>query len=552
MERSSVLRRPRLVALAVGTVLLEAGLLWWLAPPGALSLAPHVTAPEPFGVFHDVRWVLVYHPSLLAFVGEVLALVLFRSALVALLVREAWPDGFERPAWTALWRRSAAFTAVVALLLSPWAALEFGIALMSLSWLFFVTIPVMLAIALLVHHGAVAARWWRDPPPLRTMGWTLLAFAVLTMTGALLAEVPAGFRLPVVAAGGLFNAWAWTGVVGAVVTREPRVRLVPLTPVGVTGLVAVASLGTFLGFEVARPAAAHHEVAQVEERGKPVMLVAGFGSQWTGEASDRLPEGFRERRFSYQGMDGGGEPRLYTGEDTYRSLAELASDLGAQVEELHRDTGRPVSIVAESQGALVAKTYLVADPHAPVDRLVMLSPLVRPGRVYYPPSGEDGWGVATSWELRGLMAVIRGLTPLSVSADTELFRSVADHAPLLRSIMACPVEGVRELVVVPVADAVVASAIDAGTSRVIAVPAFHGGLMGNEQVQRIVADELRGRSPDGSEAWSKGDRIVRALSAAWQVPELALSLNPVWADDEPGCPGARTLLREWATGGDKR
>lgn len=64
--------------------------------------------------------------------------------------------------------------------------------------------------------------------------------------------------------------------------------------------------------------------------------------------------------------------------------------MGTQVERLAAHTHRPVMIVAESEGALVAKSYVLSRHRVPVDTLVLLSPLVAPGRVYYPESGQDG------------------------------------------------------------------------------------------------------------------------------------------------------------------
>ena len=45
----------------------------------------------------------------------------------------------------------------------------------------------------------------------------------------------------------------------------------------------------------------------------------------------------------------------------------------------HRATGRRLTLVAESEGALLAKAYLAATPGAPVANLVILSPLLEPG-----------------------------------------------------------------------------------------------------------------------------------------------------------------------------
>lgn len=536
--------RPRLLALTVGLALAEALLVGMLIPD-SLALAPHVSAPEPFGVFHDLRWLFVYHPSLLAFAGEALLLLAFRSVVTAAIVREAWPEEMDRPPWPALLRRSAIFVLVTALILAPWAALEFGAAVMSLSWLFYVAIPLTLLIGLLVHHGSVTSRWWRHPPPLRTVGWIAAAFAGLTVASGVVQGVPAGLRPFAIAGAGVFNAWAWHGVVRGVVLRRPVRRNLPLAPIGVTGLMGVAAVGTVAGFQLAEPPARPLTVAPVSTGGEPVLVVSGFGSEWDGGSQERFDGPFEERRFSYRGVDERGEPLPYDRDDTLDALPVLVEAMAAQVEEFHRDTGRDVDIVAESQGALLAKTYVASHPEAPVDQMVLLSPLVRPARVYYPPTGEDGWGAATGYPLRGLTALIRGLTPLTVDTDSALFESVNEHAPLLRSVLACPAPGVDELIVTPIADAVASADLDTGDLEVIDVADFHGGLLGDGRVRDLVVEELTGGRPESSDTVSLGARAVRALAAGWQVPELRASLNPAWEELETSrsCAEVFTRLR---------
>src|SRR5438067_4464712 len=215
--------RPRLIAVAVGGPVLETLLLWVFGLDSALGIAPQATAPAPFDVFHDLRWLLVYHRSWVGLALEAAAFIVFRSALTAFMVREAWPDDTARPLLRATLVHSALFVAGAAVLMSPWAALLFGMAIVSISWLFFVAIPGVLVVAVLVHHGAVERGWWRHMPPLRTVGWVGLTFVVLSAGGAILSVSPPALRLPVAAATGLFNAWAWLGIVHAIAQRPvPR------------------------------------------------------------------------------------------------------------------------------------------------------------------------------------------------------------------------------------------------------------------------------------------------------------------------------------------
>ena len=74
-----------------GIAAAEAILVLALAPRGAAAITPQITAPAPFGVYHDLRWLLVYHPSWFVLVVGAIALVAFRASLDTLLVRAAWP-----------------------------------------------------------------------------------------------------------------------------------------------------------------------------------------------------------------------------------------------------------------------------------------------------------------------------------------------------------------------------------------------------------------------------------------------------------------------------
>jgi len=66
-------RAVRGAALGRGAVLRTVGL------DSALGLSPQASAPPAFGVFHDLRWLMVYHSSWPAFLGEAVAAVLLRG-----------------------------------------------------------------------------------------------------------------------------------------------------------------------------------------------------------------------------------------------------------------------------------------------------------------------------------------------------------------------------------------------------------------------------------------------------------------------------------------
>src|SRR4029077_3264079 len=161
----------------------------------------------PFGVFHDLRWLLVYHRSWFFFVVELTAAILVRGALIGIFVHEAWPDDVERPPARASIVRGILFTAGAAVVLGPWAIIMFAQAVIPVSWFFFAAIPPFLIVAVLIHRASVAS--WLRRPPLRVFGIVLLSFIVLSIGGALmtLATRPAGVL--VAGAVGLFNAYAW-------------------------------------------------------------------------------------------------------------------------------------------------------------------------------------------------------------------------------------------------------------------------------------------------------------------------------------------------------
>src|SRR4051794_22978556 len=313
-SRPRFLARRRLIAMAVALPVIETAILWAVGMETALGIAPQASAPAPFDVFHDLRWLLVYHRSWVDLTLEFAAFIAFRTAVTAFMVRAAWPEGEELPPLRQTLLRSAAFVVTAAVLLSPWVALLFGMAVVSISWLFFVAVPGALAVMVLVHHGAVERGWWRHMPPLRTVGWIGLSFVVLSIDGALLSVSPPVFRIPLAAAAGLFNAWAWFGIVHAVAGR-PTPRFIP-APVGLVAVVVVVVGGAAIGFETVTSRArlthaAHAVSAKGIETGKPVLIVSGFGTQWDGTDSRRLPGAFDERRFSYRGVGVDGRPRPY-------------------------------------------------------------------------------------------------------------------------------------------------------------------------------------------------------------------------------------------------
>ncbi|HEU5309300.1 MAG TPA: hypothetical protein VFW97_18390 [Acidimicrobiia bacterium] len=549
--RPSLRDHPLLVGVALALPVLEVSIVWATGLHSGLAIAPQITAPEPFGAFHDLRWLLVYHWSWASFVVEASAALAFRTAVVTVMVRAAWPrDDVHPPSLGHTIRHAAGFVVAADLLLAPFAALLFAFAALPVSWLFFAALPGAFVVALLIHHGVAKTRWWRDAPPLRSVGLIALTFVVLTLTGATLSVSPARYRILIALAAGLFNAWAWLHIV-RVLAGRPTARIRPVAPIGVTVLIGLAVIGVFLGL------AGHRQTSRLRSEpveptggGRPVLVVTGFHSPWSGGPSDYgLGKGFTERRFSYRGLGADARPLPYGRAETQRSLRSLVHEMSRQVDALQAATGRDIDIVAESEGSILAETYVTAAEHPPVHRVVLLSPLVEPARVRYPRPGEEGWGVATGWIVRGVSAGIEAITSTDLSPDSPFARSVIDHAPSLRGLLSCRKSGVSQLALFPLADAVSSPHPSVVEIRDSVVPAFHGGLLGDTTVRHSVALALRHGKLPGLDIWQSTERVVSVMSAAWQAPVLPLTTG--WnLHRTPGCAAVRSRIRAWVDLGD--
>jgi hypothetical protein len=540
-----------------GIAAAEAILVLTLAPRGAAAITPQVTAPAPFGVYHDLRWLLVYHPSWVVLVVGALALVGFRASLDTLLVRAAWPRDVPLPDRRAQLERFARFTGLQLAVLLLFVVLTLAMAVTSLSWLFYVATPVLVMVAVLVHHGEVVPTWWRDPPTRTSVVAILAAFAVLTTAGAVISAVP-DVVVPFVAAlAGIGVAWCRLRAVHSLVPRTvgatggdpaaPRRR--PFAVIGLAVVLVVVLGGTAIGFAVSVAVESGRTPpprAPDSRAGSPVLVVKGFNSRWDGVTYRWVRGEHLIRRFSYRGLGTRRQPLNYERGDTHRGLVDRAREMRDQVTALRRQAGEDVSIVAESEGALVTQVYLAAFPRAPVDAVVLLSPLAEPGRVYYPPPGEQGWGVGAGVIMRGIAGVIGALGPVDVSADAPLFRSIVDLGPTVGELLACPPPGIRSYAVLPIDQGVAAPApVDVGYDHQT-VAAFHGGLLGDDTTATAIADVLDGRPPDdGSGFWAAVGDAFGATAAAWQTPGLAPSLEPAWSGqpDDDDCAAVRAELQ---------
>jgi hypothetical protein len=528
----------------------EAALLCWLAP-AARSLAPQLTAVPPLAVFHDLRWLYGYNRPWFEFALLLVVVIAARSVLNATLIRLAWPAGLARPsARAALWP-AFALTMAACVLLSPIVALSVGVAILPFSWPFFACLAVMLVLALPLSHGGIHPSWWRTLPPARAVSWLLADFALLSVMAAVIGRLPMTAAIPVSGLAGLANARAWYGLAGLAArtpARLPSPRAlwlpVPLAPVAL--ILAIASvIGlTRLAFVVGRgpqpvsvaaatlqPGAAQagqavwHPGGQTVRPGHyprdPVLVIRGFGSTCCASARSLQPiaPGAVVQQFSYRGMTPAGQPLPQGSSASDLPLPELGDRIATQVRRLHRETGRPVNIVAESEGTLGVDAMLATHPGLPLGSIVMESPIVAPGRVGYPDGNGTGPGLVPADELRALVWFVGGLSPFGSSGAETLISSV-DAVGARFAASAAQNKSLRWMLLVPLADAVTLPVCPL-PKDVFVVPALHGDLTGAPGVKRMVRNffaHQRVREPGQYKATAE---IVAAAAAAWRMPETA-------------------------------
>jgi hypothetical protein len=545
-------RRPELVALCAGLNLAEAGLVAVLDHGSRAYLAPQASAIAPFGVFGDLRWISVYNDSWLVCAAELLAMLLVRGALTAVSVNLAWPAHLARPSPRRLFLRGISATALAAMLLSPSVAVLFSLAVLPVSWLFFAAVPTALLVAFILHPAAVSGDWWQRLVAPRAVGWVALSFVALSLASAVTAALPAALWPVVGVLTGLFNAWSWVGLVDAVADRRPVRRLVPVAAIAALALIGVVAGGTVLGFSLARK-----PVAGASVRGRPapvppgaraaVLVVSGYGSHWDGHSVHPFPGDFVEERFSYAGLSPDGSPLPYSGADTAKPIAVLDRMLLAQVAAVHTRTRLAVDVVGESEGALIAKTALLASPDPAVSTLVLASPLEDPGRVWYPTTGDEGWGMADSEVMTLISDAFQGVAPINLSPDNALFASIDQEAPDIGKAMSCPVAGIRQFALLPLADATVTPAAEELPFPSVVLPAFHGGLLEDPAGENVVSEVLADQPVSADHLLVLADEVISDASGAWQVPSLVASDYPVPAKAAAAAATGPASCRQVAT-----
>jgi len=529
----------------------EAVVLVVLAP-AALSLAPQVTALPPLAVFHDLRWLFGYNRSWLGFAAGAVIIVLGRTTVNAVLVRLAWPRGQRPPGLTAAFAGSLSFTVLAGLLMVPVVTLVYGVAVLPFSWPFLAAMPVMLAIALPLSHGGVIPSWWRRLPPARAAAWALTCFVEYSLLGIALPRLPAAAAVLVAGLAGVVNARAWYSLTAAL-ARPVRIRRgrplrawIPAAPLAAISVFALAVGGARLIFDAAAtpdgtnlaamPASAGLAAATVRaglatpadgrEGRTAVLVVAGFGSRccYKADGLKQVTPGLVVQQFSYLGLNAGGRPLPQGSSASDLPLPELGDMLAEQLDSLYRQTGRPVDVVAESEGTLGVDAMLARHPDVPLGSVVLLSPIVAPGQASFPEAGQQGPGVASGYALGLLDRLVGEMSPFGAQGAGRLIDSVssvgaqyADSAVRSRHR--------RWLAVVPLADAVTLPTCSL-PENVAFVPAFHGGLLGDPPVLRMVRGFLNGRAVTGPRALRTAAEMLSSAAAAWRLPESSAPSPP--------------------------
>jgi hypothetical protein len=547
------LRHRGLILAAAGGAVAEAGLFTLIAP-AARPVAPQVTALPVLAAYHDLRWLFTDSQSWLGFAGIMLAVLLVRAAVDTALLRLAWPQELRAPGLSSTFWSCVGLTALAWLLLSPAVTLAFGVAVLPFSWPFLAALPLMVGIAAALSHGGVIMAWWRRLPPLRSVLWLLASFLVLSVGAAVIAHLGTAAALGVAAVTGLVNARAWYGLAGVAARVHPRtptslpakvVLGLPFAPVAalmaialVVGVARLMFTGTIqLPISTASPVAAANAMGgggalgsgtpaaegatqtATAAAGAAVLVVSGWGSSCC-DAVDGLRAampGSYVRQFSYVGLDATGHPIRHGPSADDLPLPVLGDRIADQLEALHNVTHRPVDVVAESEGTLGVYAMLSRHPGLPVGSVVLLSPIVEPGRVSY-PSGPDPASVSGE-ALNELNHLAGEMSPYGPSGAQHLLSSVSEFgARYFDAVSSESGKFLRWLAVVPLADALTLPVCTLPPD-VVVVPAFHGGLLGDGSVLPMVSQFLSGQQVSGTSDMRDAAEAITGAAAAWRMPD---------------------------------
>jgi hypothetical protein len=553
----------------------EAIVLSFLAP-SARPLAPQVTALPPLAAYHDLRWLFAFNQSWLDFTAVLVVLVVARAAVDAVMIQLAWPrqadpavPSLARPRFLTSVVSCIVLTVLVGLVLSPVVTLMFGVALLPFSWPYLAAVPILLGTAVALSQGGVGQAWWRRLPPARTAAWVLTTFLILSLASALMVHLDTAGIVAVAGLAGVVDARAWYGLTTAAVRRAAekplhpwhwratlqrirrslldRTSWVPVAPLAAVLVIALVVGATRLAFtgtvrfahDTSEVVASADEAAGLipsrgpDQGGRPseavtgakprgaVLVVEGFGSSCCNAANGlRAAEpGMLVRQFSYLGLNAAGQPIPYGPAAGDLSIQALGDRMAAQVDQLSQRAGVPVDVVAESEGTLGLYAMLARHPHVPVRSVTLLSPIVEPGQL-----GQTG-GTVPSAALTTLNNLVGGMSPYGSSGAQELIDSVSEVGARYFEQVSRD-RTLPWLAVIPLADAVTLPACP-WPQNVIFVDAFHGGLLGNASVRKLVEDFLTSGAARVDSASQRQLRstaeLIAAAATAWRMPELSAS-----------------------------
>jgi hypothetical protein len=293
-----------------------------------------------------------------------------------------------------------------------------------------------------------------------------------------------------------------------------------------SGAAALGGVGAQAGSAVEPASVTSPAAAVATATASAVLVVGGWGSSCCYDANGlrAAMSGTPVWQFSYAGLSAKDRPIPSGSSADDLSLPELGDRIAAQVNVLHAASGRPVAIVAESEGTLGVYAMLARHPGLPVSSVVLLSPIVGPGQLSYPP-GTDGASVSES-ALDELNHLVGSMSPYGPSGAQDLLSSVSEFGARYFSDMIAAAastngsKSVRVLAVVPLADAVTLP--DCGLPPgVIVVPALHGGLLGDPTVLPLVSSFLSGHdvTVPGNGQMRETAELITGAASAWRMPD---------------------------------
>ncbi|GEM_PF-455444 len=247
-----------------------------------------------------------------------------------------------------------------------------------------------------------------------------------------------------------------------------------------------------------------------------VLVIPGFGSSCCAPSAalSRLGRPGLVRPFSYRGLSASGQPLPYGRGYTDLPISVLGDRIAAQVRWLHRQTGRPVDIVAESEGMLGVQAMLARHPDLPVGALALLSPIADGAGPAADPVPGDA--------LAALVRFAGALSPYGPAGAVRLIGSVARQGDASARAAVHHEGRLRVLVMVPLADALTLPLCRL-PENVVVVPALHGSLIGQPSVEETVHRFFAGERVTGPQQLRDTAQIIAAAAAAWRMPEVATS-----------------------------